>query len=210
MFMTNPIKITLCCTFLFFSSINVLQSKPFESTYQPLPAEKILITNASIYDGDGNEFKNTDVLVQDGKIIAIGEDLPVPEDFTIIDATGKWVTPGIIDIHSHMGVYPAPGVRTSSDGNEATSPVTADVWAEHSMWVQDPQYALALTGGVTAFHVLPGSANLIGGRGVTVKNLQRTTINSMKFPDAPHSLKMACGENPKRVYGNRGQRCKNY
>ena len=205
MFMTNPIKITLCCTFLFFSSINVLQSKPFESTYQPLPAEKILITNASIYDGDGNEFKNTDVLVQDGKIIAIGEDLPVPEDFTIIDATGKWVTPGIIDIHSHMGVYPAPGVRTSSDGNEATSPVTADVWAEHSMWVQDPQYALALTGGVTAFHVLPGSANLIGGRGVTVKNLQRTTINSMKFPDAPHSLKMACGENPKRVYGNRGQ-----
>ena len=86
MFMTNPIKITLCCTFLFFSSINVLQSKPFESTYQPLPAEKILITNASIYDGDGNEFKNTDVLVQDGKIIAIGEDLPVPEDFRIIDA----------------------------------------------------------------------------------------------------------------------------
>ena len=73
------------------------------------------------------------------------------------------------------------------------------------MWVQDPQYALALAGGVTTFHVLPGSANLIGGRGVTVKNLQRNTINSMKFPDAPHSLKMACGENPKRVYGNRGQ-----
>ena len=115
------------------------------------------------------------------------------------------MTPGIIDIHSHMGVYPAPGVRTSSDGNEATSPVTADVWAEHSIWVQDPQYALALAGGVTAFHILPGSANLIGGRGVTVKNLQRVTINSMKFPDAPHSLKMACGENPKRVYGNRGQ-----
>ena len=73
------------------------------------------------------------------------------------------------------------------------------------MWVQDPQYTLALSGGVTAFHVLPGSANLIGGRGVTVKNLQRNTINSMKFPDAPHSLKMACGENPKRVYGNRQQ-----
>ena len=104
-----------------------------------------------------------------------------------------------------MGVYPAPGVRTSSDGNESTSPVTADVWAEHSIWVQDPQYALALKGGVTTFHILPGSANLIGGRGVTVKNLQRNTIDSMKFPNAPHSLKMACGENPKRVYGNRGQ-----
>ena len=73
------------------------------------------------------------------------------------------------------------------------------------MWVQDPQYALALKGGVTIFHVLPGSANLIGGRGVTVKNLQRNTIQSMKYPDAKHSLKMACGENPKRVYGNRGQ-----
>ena len=58
---------------------------------------------------------------------------------------------------------------------------------------------------MTAFHILPGSANLIGGRGVTVKNLQRNTINSMKFPNAPHSLKMACGENPKRVYGNRQQ-----
>ena len=127
------------------------------------------------------------------------------EDTIIKDITGKWITPGIIDIHSHMGVYSAPGVSTSSDGNEATSPVTAEVWAEHSMWVQDPQYALALAGGVTTFHVLPGSANLIGGRGVTVKNLQRNTINSMKFPDAPHSLKMACGENPKRVYGNRGQ-----
>ena len=131
--------------------------------------------------------------------------MPVSEDTIIKDVTGKWITPGIIDIHSHMGVYSAPGVSTSSDGNEATSPVTAEVWAEHSMWVQDPQYALALAGGVTTFHVLPGSANLIGGRGVTVKNLQRNTINSMKFPDAPHSLKMACGENPKRVYGNRGQ-----
>ena len=137
--------------------------------------------------------------------MAIGEDLPINNTFKVIDATGKWITPGIIDIHSHMGVYPAPGVSTSSDGNEATSPVTADVWAEHSIWVQDPQYALALKGGITAFHILPGSANLIGGRGVTVKNIQRNTIDSMKIPDAPHSLKMACGENPKRVYGNRQQ-----
>ena len=142
---------------------------------------------------------------KDGKIIAIGKDLPVSNDLITVDATGKWITPGIIDIHSHMGVYPAPSVKTSSDGNEATSPVTAEVWAEHSIWTQDPQFALALKGGVTTFHVLPGSANLIGGRGVTAKNLQRNTINSMKFPDAPHSLKMACGENPKRVYGNRGQ-----
>ena len=190
-------------SFIFF--ICFLESEPFQSTYEPLPSENILIKNANIYDGEGNEFKGTDLLIQDRKIIAIGKDLPATNEFKVIDASDKWVTPGIIDIHSHMGVYPAPGVSTSSDGNEATSPVTADVWAEHSIWVQDPQYALALKGGVTAFHILPGSANLIGGRGVTVKNLQRNTINSMKFPDAPHSLKMACGENPKRVYGNRQQ-----
>ena len=190
-------------SFIFF--ICFLESGPFQSTYEPLPSENILIKNANIYDGEGNELKGTDLLIQNRKIIAIGKDLPATNDFKVIDASDKWVTPGIIDIHSHMGVYPAPGVSTSSDGNEATSPVTADVWAEHSIWVQDPQYALALKGGVTAFHILPGSANLIGGRGVTVKNLQRNTINSMKFPDAPHSLKMACGENPKRVYGNRQQ-----
>ena len=189
--------------FLIFACF--IQAEPFQSTYVPLPAENTLIRNANIYDGEGNELIETDLLIQNRKIVAIGKDLPATNDFKIIDASDKWVTPGIIDIHSHMGVYPAPGVSTSSDGNEATSPVTADVWAEHSIWVQDPQYALALKGGVTAFHILPGSANLIGGRGVTVKNLQRNTINSMKFPDAPHSLKMACGENPKRVYGNRQQ-----
>ena len=85
-----------------------------------------------------------------------------------------------------MGVYPAPGVRTSSDGNEATSPVTAEVWAEHSVWVQDPQYKLALAGGITTFHVLPGSANLFGGRGVTLKNISANTVPEMKFPGAPH------------------------
>jgi len=191
--------------FLLISYNSFANNEPFKSTYYPLPQSNILFKGGNIYDGDGNEFLNTDLIINNGVIVAIGEDLPVSEDTIIKDVTGKWITPGIIDIHSHMGVYPAPSVSTSSDGNEATSPVTAEVWAEHSMWVQDPQYALALAGGVTTFHVLPGSANLIGGRGVTVKNIQRNTINSMKFPDAPHSLKMACGENPKRVYGNRGQ-----
>ena len=190
----------------FFSVFIVAENyEPFESTYEPLPPTNTIFRNANIYDGEGNELIDTDLIIKDGKVVAIGVDLPSSSDLKEIDATDKWITPGIIDIHSHMGVYPAPSVKTSSDGNEATSPVTAEVWAEHSIWVQDPQYALALKGGVTTFHVLPGSANLIGGRGVTAKNLQRNTINSMKFPNAPHSLKMACGENPKRVYGNRGQ-----
>ena len=193
--------------FLYFFSVFIVAEnyEPFESTYEPLPPTNTIFRNANIYDGEGNELIDTDLIIKDGKVVAIGVDLPSSSDLKEIDATDKWITPGIIDIHSHMGVYPAPSVKTSSDGNEATSPVTAEVWAEHSIWVQDPQYALALKGGVTTFHVLPGSANLIGGRGVTAKNLQRNTINSMKFPNAPHSLKMACGENPKRVYGNRGQ-----
>ena len=192
--------------FYFFSIFLVAENyEPFQSTYEPLPPTNTIFRNANIYDGEGNELINTDLIIKDGKVVAIGIDLPSSDDLKEINASGKWITPGIIDIHSHMGVYPAPSVKTSSDGNEATSPVTAEVWAEHSIWVQDPQYALALKGGVTTFHVLPGSANLIGGRGVTAKNLQRNTITSMKFPNAPHSLKMACGENPKRVYGNRGQ-----
>ena len=176
---------------------------PFESNYKPLASERTLIKSVNLYDGLGNEFSNFDVLFDNGIIVEIGKDI-VDGDAKIIDAKGKWLTPGIIDIHSHMGVYPAPGVRTSSDGNEATSPITAEVWAEHSVWTQDPQFSLALKGGVTAFHVLPGSANLMGGRGATFKNIPRNTIHDMKFPGAPHSLKMACGENPKRVYGNRG------
>jgi len=176
---------------------------PFESNYKPLASERTLIKSVNLYDGLGNEFSNFDVLFDNGIIEEIGKDI-VDGNATIIDAKGKWLTPGIIDIHSHMGVYPAPGVRTSSDGNEATSPITAEVWAEHSVWTQDPQFSLALKGGVTAFHVLPGSANLMSGRRATFKNIPRNTIHDMKFPGAPHSLKMACGENPKRVYGNRG------
>jgi imidazolonepropionase-like amidohydrolase len=77
------------------------------------------------------------------------------------------------------------------------------VSAEHSIWPQDPQFDLALAGGVTTMQILPGSANLFGGRGVTVKNVPSRTAEGMKFPGAPYGLKMACGENPKRVYGSR-------
>ena len=164
--------------FLYFFCVFVVAEnyKPFESTYEPLPPTNTIFRNANIYDGEGNELNNTDLINKDGKIVAIGVDLPSSIDLIEVDASGKWITPGIIDIHSHMGVYPAPSVRTSSDGNEATSPVTAEVWAEHSIWVQDPQYALALKGGVTTFQVLPGSAKLNGERGVTATNLQRCLV----------------------------------
>ncbi|HEV2844247.1 MAG TPA: amidohydrolase [Thermoanaerobaculia bacterium] len=143
--------------------------------------------------------------VRDGKIAAVGATLEAPAGVTVVDGTGKWVTPGIIDAHSHLGVYASPGVDAHADGNEATNPVTAEVWAEHSVWPQDPQFPLALAGGVTAMQILPGSANLIGGRSVTVKNVPARHVDAMKFPGAPYGLKMACGENPKRGYGNRNR-----
>ena len=174
----------------------------YESTYKPEESGKVLITNANILTGQGDSILDASILIDQNKIVAVGKDLD-SSDATVIDAKGKWVTPGIIDIHSHMGVYPAPSLRSNSDGNEATSPTTPHVWAEHSVWTQDPQYTLALKGGITSFHVLVGSANLIGGRGVTLKNVRSRTVQGMKFPNAPYSLKMACGENPKRVYGGR-------
>ncbi len=178
-------------------------SDPYPSTYQPAAAPATVIRNATILTAAGPAIEHGSVLLQGGKIAAIGPDVTAPAGAVVIDASGKWVTPGIIDIHSHLGVYPAPGTEGVDDGNEATNPNTAEVWAEHSIWPQDPQFDLALMGGVTAMQILPGSANLFGGRGVTVKNVPSRTEQGMKFPGAPYGLKMACGENPKRVYGAR-------
>ncbi|NZA27264.1 amidohydrolase [Luteimonas sp. SJ-92] len=176
---------------------------PYASTYSPIAAPPVLITGAVVLTGNGERLDGADVLLADGRIVAVGPGLEAPEGATRVDGTGKWVTPGLIDVHSHLGVYPSPGVRAHSDGNEMTNPVTAQVWAEHSVWPQDPGFGAALAGGITALQILPGSANLVGGRGVTLKNVAATTVQGMKFPGAPHGLKMACGENPKRVYGEK-------
>ena len=124
----------------------------------------------------GPSIQNGSVLLRDGKIAAVGTSVTAPADALIIDGTGKYVTPGIIDVHSHIGDYPAPGVDANSDGNEATNPVTANVWAEHSVWPQDPQFPRALAGGNTTMQVLPGSANLIGGRSVVLKLVPSRTV----------------------------------
>ena len=173
----------------------------YPSTYHPLPATDTLIRSATVLTGTGLRLEAADVLLVGGRIAAVGPGLEAPAGVVIIDGTGRWVTPGIIDMHSHLGVYPSPDVRAHSDGNEMTAPNTAQVWAEHSVWPQDPGFAAALAGGVTSLMILPGSANLFGGRTITVRNVPARTVQEMKFPGAPHGLKMACGENPKRVYG---------
>jgi len=197
---------------LFLVMLETAWAEPFPSTYTPLPSEPLKIVNATILTGTGERIENGSLLISGGRISEIragSADVKQGSieggDIEVIDAEGRWVTPGLIDVHSHLGVYASPGVKAHSDGNEATAPVTAQVWAEHSIWPQDPGFSRALAGGITALQVLPGSANLIGGRGVTLKNVPSTTYQGMKFPEAPHGLKMACGENPKRVYGGKGQ-----
>jgi imidazolonepropionase-like amidohydrolase len=175
-------------------------AEPYPSTYEPLPSEPTLITNATILTGTGERLEAASLYFADGKVVFAGAG-DVPEDVKTIDADGRWVTPGLIDVHSHLGVYASPGTWAHSDGNEMIAPATANVWAEHAVWPHDPGFARALAGGITSMQILPGSGNLIGGRGVTLKNVYSTSYQGMKFPNAPHGMKMACGENPKRVYG---------
>ena len=187
------------------TSLESVLTDPFPSTYQPFPSEPTVIRGATILTGTGQRIENGTVVLQGGRIQAVGSDVAVPATARMVDGTGKFVTPGIIDTHSHLGVYASPGIESQQDGNEITAPNTAQVWAEHSIWPHDPGFATALAGGITSLQILPGSANLFGGRGVTLKNVPSRTYQGMKFPGAPHALKMACGENPKRVYGGQGR-----
>ena len=177
----------------------------YASTYRPLPSRPTALVDATIFTGAGEKIERGTVLIRDGKIEAVGAQIVPPAAYDVIDVAGKFVTPGLIDAHSHLGVYPSPAVPAHSDGNELTDPNTAGVWAEHSVWPQDPGFNLARAGGVTTLLVLPGSGNLIGGRSVTLRNIPARTVQDMKFPGAPYGLKMACGENPKRVYGSRNR-----
>jgi imidazolonepropionase-like amidohydrolase len=156
----------------------------YPSSYARHSYPPVAITDATIMTAAGGEVAHGSILLRDGKIVAVGTGVQVPPDALRVDGTGKYVTPGIIDPHSHLGVYAAPGTDAESDGNELTNPVTAEVWAEHSFWPQDPQIPLAIAGGVTTIQVLPGSGNLIGGRSAIVKLIPARTVQEMKFPGA--------------------------
>ena len=171
----------------------------FPSTYRPLPRVDTLITHGIVLDGAGHRIDDGDVLLRDGRIVATGHGLTAA-GARVIDAKGRWVTPGIIDPHSHDGTYVVPQTSLdaeASDVSELSDPNAAGTWIVTAVNPQDPAFARALAGGVTTMQILPGSDPVFGGRSVIVHPIPATTAQGMAMPGAPQGLKMACGENPK-------------
>ncbi|MEM6292114.1 MAG: amidohydrolase [Myxococcota bacterium] len=180
-----------------------LADEPTATPSSDAPA--VLLRGGRVMTATGVIYERGDVLLREGKVEAVGASVDTPTDVTVLDVTGKTVTPGIIDTHSHLGVYASPGLNAHSDGNEAVAPTTPQVISADGYWPQDPQIDRARAGGVTTMLILPGSANLIGGRAVVVRTTPNIRgVEDARFELAPYGIKMACGENPKRVYGDKG------
>ncbi|MSP93380.1 MAG: amidohydrolase [Myxococcales bacterium] len=162
-----------------------------------------LLRGATLWTATGEVLDATDLLLRDNRIAAIGKDLAAPSGALILDVRGKIVTPGLVDMHSHLGVYPMPPGKAHADGNEMTQPTTPMVRAIDAFDPEDPAIARAVAGGVTTALILPGSGNVMGGQALYVK-LHGRTVGEMQLPGAPRAMKWAMGENPKRVYGGRG------
>jgi len=160
-------------------------------------AADLVIKGGTILTGEDGTIENGSILIREGKIAAIGPAVEVPEGARVISAEGKYVMPGIIDSHSHLAL--------DGDVNEATAPVTSEVNMEDAIDAHDYQIYQALAGGVTSAKLMHGSANVIGGLNTTVKLKYGTSMEEMKIPGVRQQLKMALGENPKRVYGSKGQ-----
>lgn len=181
--------------------------EPPQSHYRPLPRVDTLLTGATILDGVGGRIEHGDVLMVDGRIAAVGRALS-HQGAVIVDASGRWITPGIIDVHTHYGTYVLPqsaAEANASDVLEESDPNVADTWIEHAVRPGDPAFSRALASGVTTLQILPGSGALFGGRTVIVKPVPAVTIDQMRFPGAPQGLKMACGSNPAASFGGRGR-----
>jgi imidazolonepropionase-like amidohydrolase len=171
----------------------------------PAPADGYtLYTGARIHTAAGAPIDNGALLVHKGKIVAVGPaaDMKVPENTQARDLAGKVIIPGLVDTHSHIGIYPKPSVPAHGDGNESSGPVQPGLRALDAIWPDDPGFRMAVAGGVTTANIMPGSGNVIGGQTLYVK-LRGHTVEELAIPDMPvlGGLKMANGENPKGYAG---------
>ena len=172
---------------------------PNEKPPQQPPAihNDVVIRGGTLLTVTHGRIENGSIYIHNGKIAAIGANVQAPANATVIDATGKWVMPGIIDSHSHIAL--------DDDVNEATSPVTPHMMMKDAFDYNDKMIYRALAGGVTTSLLLHGSANMIGGQAIVIKHKYGLGRDELLFPGAPQSIKFASGENPKRVYGGRNQ-----
>lgn len=157
----------------------------------------LVIRGGTVLTVTNGVMENGSILIRDGKIAEIGKTVAIPQGAEVINAEGKYVMPGIIDSHSHLAL--------NGDVNEATDPVTSQVDMADAIDAHDYQIYQALAGGVTSAKLMHGSANVIGGLNTTVKLKYRTSLEEMRIPGVRQQLKMALGENPKRVYGSKGK-----
>ncbi|KAF9436290.1 hypothetical protein BGZ76_004354 [Entomortierella beljakovae] len=166
-----------------------------------------LFKNGFIFDGVNESFKG-EVLVDNGLIVKIGDEIKAPKDTVIVDLKGHILTPGIVDMHSHLGVDSWPELDGTSDTNEMTQPLTPFVRSIDGFNPSDPAREWVLSGGVTSTLILPGSGNIMGGEAYTVKLRKVSTLSTDDMlveagvKDKWRYMKMACGENPKRFYGS--------
>ncbi len=161
----------------------------------------LAITGASLFTISHGFIERGTILVQGTRFAAVGSGLSIPQDAQILDAEGCHVYPGLIEAHSHHGVYSEVAGPEGADGNEMTDPVTPHVRALDSLNWFDPGFDEAVAHGVTTVNVLPGSGNVIGGQGVVVKTWGPSPADRILLE--PSGVKMALGENPKRVYGSK-------
>jgi len=176
-------KLNIIIAFLFILGVTTAQDKG-----------SVLVKNGTVLTITDGTMENTDVLIRDGKISKIGKDLKAPNGAKTIDASGMFVMPGIIDAHSHLALNAV---------NEATNPVTAEVWVGDALDPLDVGIYQALAGGVTTAHSMHGSANVIGGQCETVKfRYGEIDPDKLRMDGAPRTIKFALGENPTRVHGD--------
>ena len=162
----------------------------------------IAIIHGKVVPITGPDIDNGTVLISDGKIVAVGTDITIPDNTTIIDARGQWVLPGLVEAHGHIGIQEEANGPAGNDTNEMTRPTTPGVRAIDAVNIEDEGFRDALAGGVTAAVIKPGSGNVIGGLSVALKTWGGRTIDEQVI--APEvSVKSALGENPKRVYGGK-------
>ncbi|KLJ02369.1 amidohydrolase family protein [Luteimonas sp. FCS-9] len=164
----------------------------------PVGAQDLVVRDATVMTAsDAGTLNGADVWVRDGRIAAVGPDLAVPAGTPEVDGRGLHLTPGIVDPHSHLA--------TGGHNNETSAPFTPEVRIVDVIDPRDREFTLAIAGGTTTQLILPGSANLIGGQGVVVKNRIGEPLERMVVADAPMAVKFAIGENPIRTYGAKGR-----